>query len=131
MLSMHPHDRETAGSAYELQRAAANFRRSVRDPDAVSTLPTTLAHVSDAIDELATSMLVLAHTVGDYANPPDTRLDDDALFPEARALRWHLHELASRLRASQRACPSARRWADDVLAKHPAEGSAERNAARS
>jgi hypothetical protein len=103
----------------------------MRGPDAVRTLPMTLAYVDECIDELAASMLVLAQAVGEYAHPPDTDLDDDVLSPEARALRWHLHEVASRLRASQRACPSARLWANDLLATRPAEGRAWSDAVRS
>jgi hypothetical protein len=120
MLSVPPDNREAARAAYELQRAAANLRRGVRGPDAVQALPMTLAHVDQALGELATTMLVLAEAVDESVNPADAGLDD-ALPPEARALRWHLHNVASRLRASQRACPSARDWANDLLATRPAE----------
>lgn len=120
MRSVPPDHREATRAAYELQQAAANLRSGVRGTDAVQALPMTLAHVDRALGELATSMLVLAQAVGESVNPADTVLDD-ALSPEARALRWHLHEVASRLRASQRACPSARLWADDLLATRPAE----------
>ena len=115
MLPAPPDNQAAARSAHELQRAAANFRRAVRAPNAVETLPVTLAHVDQAIGELATSMIGLAQTVGEYASPSDSRPQDDALPSEARALRWHLHELASRLRASQNACPATRLWADDLL----------------
>jgi hypothetical protein len=121
MLSVPPDNREATRAAYELQRAAANLRRAVRGPDAVEELPLTLAHVDQALGELATSTLVLAQAVGEYANPANTSLDDDVLSPEARALRWHLHEVAARLHAAQRSCPSARLWASDLLATRPVE----------
>ena len=116
MISVHPHSRNATRSAYELQRAAANLRRSVRDPDAVRVLPVTLAHVDEVLDELATTMLVLAQSVVETTGAPDTSLDEELLSPEARALRWHLHELASRLRAARSASVSSREWADELFA---------------
>ncbi len=115
MISVHPHSRNATQSAYELQRAAANLRRSVRDPDAVGVLPVTLAHVDEVLDELATSMLVLAHSVAETTGSPNTR-DEESLSPQARSLRWHLHELAARLRAARSANATAREWADELLA---------------
>ncbi len=116
MISVHPHSRNATQSAYELQRAAANLRRSVRDPDAVRVLPVTLAHVDEVLDELATTMLVLAESVVETTGSPNTSLDEELLSPQARALRWHLHELAARLRAARSASVSSREWADELLA---------------
>jgi hypothetical protein len=116
MPSVPADNREATRAAYELQQAAAKLRSGVRGADAVHALPMTLAHVDQALGELATSILVLAQAVGESVHPAG-----DALSPEARALRWHLHEVASRLRSSQRACPSARLWANDLLATRPAE----------
>jgi hypothetical protein len=111
MISGHPHSQDTPRSAYELQRASANLRRSVRDPDAMRTLPLTLAHVEATIDDVATTVLVLAQAV---AEGPDTSHGEDLLSPEARALRWHLHELAARLRGARSAAASSREWADQL-----------------
>ena len=116
MISVHPHSRNATRSAYELQRAAANLRRSVRDPDAVRVLPVTLAHVDEVLDELATTMLVLAQSVAETTGSPNTSLDHELLSPQARALRWHLHELAARLRAARSAGASSREWAEELLA---------------
>jgi hypothetical protein len=116
MISVHPHSRTATRSAYELQRAAANLRRSVRDPDAVRVLPVTLAHVDEVLDELATTMLVLAQSVAETTGSPNTSLDHELLSPQARALRWHLHELAARLRAARSAGASSREWAEELLA---------------
>ena len=35
--------------------------------------------------------------------------------PDARALRWHLFHLSTRLRGAEDACPDARRWARKLL----------------
>ena len=48
-------------------------------------------------------------------------LDRDALSPDARALRWHLFHIATRLRGAQDACPDARRWARELLLELPGE----------
>jgi hypothetical protein len=120
MNSVPTDNPDAARSARELERAAASFRRGVRGADAVRSLPVTLAHIDEAIGELAASMVVLAQAVGEYGSPSAVALEDDALPAEARALRWHLHELASRLRAAQDACPAVRLWADDLLAAQAA-----------
>ncbi len=119
MISVHPHSQDTPRSAYELQRASANLRRSVRDPDAMRTLPLTLAHVEETIDDVATTMLVLAQAVAERPGPSNTSLGEDLLSPEARALRWHLHELAARLRDARSAATSSREWADELLGAQP------------
>lgn len=116
MIPVHQHSQDTQRGAYELQRASANLRRSVRDPDAMRTLPLTLAHVEETIDDVATTMVVLAEAVAEWPGSSNTSLGEDVLSPEARVLRWHLHELAARLRGARSAATSSREWADELLA---------------
>jgi hypothetical protein len=85
----------------------------LRGRDALENLPATLAHVGDAVDDLASGMLVLAETVAESAGL-GTSLDFDHLPPEERALSWHLHELAARLRAARASVETARGWAREL-----------------
>jgi hypothetical protein len=72
-------------------------------------IPITLSHLEEALERLSTGAVKLAQAVEDWNGEPD------ALPPEARALRWHLFHLASRLRGAQEACPETRRWAREVV----------------
>jgi hypothetical protein len=119
MISVDPHSQDTSRSAYELQRASANLRRSVRDPELMRTLALTLAHVEQTIDDVATTMLVLAQAVAEFPAWSNTSVGEDVLSPEARALRWHLHEFAARLQGARSAAASSREWADELLAARP------------
>jgi hypothetical protein len=94
--------------------AAADLRRSLRGPNALDTLPLTLGNLESGIDELAACMVVLAQVVAESADQPETTLDLDHLPPEARALCWHLHEFAARLRAARAAGTTAREWAEEL-----------------
>lgn len=123
MISNHPTARVMTTSADQLAGAATSLRRSVRGPDALRTLPLTLALVERALDELATGMVVAAQVVAESPDQPNTSLDLDHLGPEARALCWHLHELAARLRAARAAGTTAREWAR-ALASEGAEAQA-------
>jgi hypothetical protein len=98
-----------AGSAHQLQRAAGGMQKRASDPEAVPALPVTLSHLEEALERLSTGAVKLAQAVEDWNGEPD------ALPPEARALRWHLFHLASRLRGAQEACPETRRWAREVV----------------
>jgi hypothetical protein len=122
----HSHPPAATAGADEVARAATSLRRSLRGPQALRTLPQTLAHLDTAIDELATSMVGLAQLVAESEDQPASSLDLDHLSPEARALCWHLHELAARLRAARAAGATARQWADDLPpAKAPRWGGVE------
>src|SRR3954469_21288416 len=68
-----------ATGAHQSERAAGAVLRDASTPDAVPATPVALAHLEEALDRLST--------------------DTAALPPAARALRWHLLHLATRLRA--------------------------------
>ena len=117
MVSEH-HNERAAPSAEQLAVAATSLRRSAGGPDALQSLPATLAHVGEAVDELASGMLVLAETVA-KSSGLGTSVDLDHLPPQARALSWHLHELAARLRAARASVETARDWAHEQRASAP------------
>src|SRR5690242_17533010 len=106
MITEHHNERTATPSAEQLAVAAMSLRFSAAGPDALESLPATLAHVGDAVDDLASGMLVLAETVAKSAGL-GTSLDLDHLPPEERALSWHLHELAARLRAARASIATA------------------------
>jgi len=112
MTTEHHNERATANSE-QLAVAAMSLRHSAAGPDALLSMPATLAHVSDAVDDLASGMLVLAETVA-KSSGLRADLDLDHLPPEARALSWHLHELAARLRAARASAETARDWAHEL-----------------
>jgi hypothetical protein len=103
-----------ADSAHDLQRAAGDIQQRASATGTVPALPVALAHVEEALDRLATSMVMTAEAVQEWAGEPTP----DALAPDARALRWHLHHLATRIRGAQEACPDGRRWARELLEPH-------------
>ena len=105
--------REPATGAYQVQRAAGDVLRDASAPDAVPTLPVALAHLEEALDRLSTSMVLAAQAVEDWPGAAET--DAPTLSSDARALRWHLYHLATRLRGAEGACPDARRWARQLL----------------
>lgn len=113
MITEHHNERAATANAEQLAVAAMSLRHSAAGPDALLNMPATLAHVSDAVDDLASGMLVLAETVA-KSSGLRTGLDLDHLPPEARALSWHLHELAARLRAARASTETARDWAHEL-----------------
>jgi hypothetical protein len=104
-----------AGSAQQLQRAVADLQQRASSHDTVPALPATLADLEESLDRLAASMVKTAQAVEEWAGATEADLDRDALSPDARALRWHLFHIASRIRGVQDACPDARRWARELL----------------
>ncbi len=62
-----------------------------------------------------------AQTVDEWTEEAEAELDCDAHSPDARALRWHLFHIASRLRGAHDAFPEARRWARALLVGPPEE----------
>jgi hypothetical protein len=121
---MHPSLRrghDIAESAHQLQRAAGALQQRASSRDTVPALPSALAHLEEALDRLATSMVKTAQTVEEWAGAAENDLDHDALSPDARALRWHLFHIATRLRGAEAACPDARRWARELLLELPGE----------
>jgi len=115
------HDESAAPmSAGRLAEAAAGLRATGAAPHELDALPLTLSHVGDAIDDLASGMLVLGETVARSSGPADASLDLDHLPPEARALCWHLHELAARLRAARASAATAHDWSRDLAQRRAA-----------
>jgi hypothetical protein len=104
---------ELAATAYQLQRAAGDVVRDASAPGAVEALPVALAHVEEALDRLSTSMVKAAQAVEEW--PDAAEGGTGTLSSDARALRWHLLHLATRVRGAQDACPDARRWARKVV----------------
>jgi hypothetical protein len=119
-LALSDQDRALASSAHELQRAAGTLQAHAANPDAVPTHGITLAHVEEAIDRLAVAMEQIANAVADWCGEPSP-VADNALPPEARALRWHLASVADRLRDSELACASSRDWTRRLLGNLPAD----------
>jgi len=111
-LSLRNHPALAIG-AHQLQRAAGGVLRNASSPDAVPALPVALAHLEEALDRLSTSMVKAAQAVEDWPGAAET--DASTLSSDARALRWHLYHLATRLRGAEGACPDARRWARQLL----------------
>jgi hypothetical protein len=95
MLTEHPHEPATT-------------------PRELDTLPRTISHVGDAIDELARRVITLSDTVAASSALGDVGPDLDHLPAEERALSWHLHELAARLRAARASAETARHWAREL-----------------
>ena len=106
-------------SAAQLAEAAADLRATMAAPHAPDTLPLTLARVGDAIDDLASGMLVLGETAARSSGLADMSPDLDHLRPEARALCWHLHELAARLRAARASAETAHAWSRNLAERRP------------
>ncbi len=112
---------DIAEGAHQLQRAAGAVHQRASSQDTVPALPSALAHLEEALDRLATSMVKAAQTVEEWPGGAEADLDRDVLSPDARALRWHLFHIAARLRGAQDACPDARRWAHELLVELPGE----------
>jgi hypothetical protein len=108
---------ELAAGAYQLQRAAGGVLREASAPDAVPALPVALAHLEEALDRLSISMVKTAQAVEEWPGAAET--ETGTLSAEARALRWHLFHLATRVRSAQDACPDTRRWAHKLLDDAP------------
>jgi hypothetical protein len=108
-------------SAEQLAAAAARLRRDLAGLDAIEALPLTLSRVGDAIDDLASGVLILGETVARSSGLDDPSPDLDHLPPEARALCWHLHELAARLRAARASVETAHDWSRDPALRRAGE----------
>jgi hypothetical protein len=117
---------DIAATAHQLQRAAGQLQQRASGPETVAALPVTLAHLEEALERISTSTAKMAQAVEEWAAGCDEQVDNDTIAPQARALRWHLFHLGSRLRGAQDACPDARRWARTMLSEcsHEDEGAA-------
>ena len=112
-------NRALASSAHELQQAAGLLQSHAARPDAVPTYGIALAHVEEAVDRLAAALDQMANAVAEWCGESDAVVEEPALPPEARALRWHLHAAAMSLRASEGACTTSREWARRLLVAVP------------
>lgn len=120
-LALSDQDRALAASAHMLQRAAGRLQTHADAPGAVPTHELTLAHVEEALDRLAVAMEQMANAVADWCGEPNPVVVDNALPPEARALRWHLESVADKLRDSELACATSRDWTRRLLGNAPAD----------
>ena len=111
--------RTLASSAHELQRAAGALQSHAAEPAAVPTYGITLAHVEEAVDRLAVSLDQMASAVAEWCGESDAVVEEPALPPEARALRWHLQAAATKLRTAEAACTASRDWTRRLLAAVP------------
>ena len=109
-------NRALASSAHELQCAGGTLQSHAVDADAVPTYGITLAHVEEAVDRLAVALDQMANAVAEWCEESDAVVQEPALPPEARALRWHLHAAAANLRTSEAACTASRDWTERLLA---------------
>jgi hypothetical protein len=103
-------------SAHELQQAAATLPNHAVPADAMLTYGVTLGHVEQAVDRLAVALDQMAIAVGEWCEESDAAVQEAALPPEARALRWHLHGAAANLRTAEAACTASRDWTRRLLA---------------
>jgi hypothetical protein len=117
MISERQNEPAVTTSAEQLVDAAAILRRDVLEFDAIAALPATLAHIADAVDELAGSVVVLAERVAKSPGGLGRTLALDHLPLDERALCWHLHEFAARLRAARASAESPREWAPSPAAQ--------------
>jgi hypothetical protein len=115
MIFQHQNERAVTASAEQLADAAAMLRRNLVEPDAIDALPATLAHIAGVVDDLAGGVVVLAEAVAKSSGGSGTSADP--LPPEHRALCWHLHEFAARLRAARASAETARSWAPEAAAR--------------
>jgi hypothetical protein len=77
--------------------------------------------VEEALDRLAVAMEQMANAVADWCGEPSAIVEDNALPPEARALRWHLQSVADKLRGSETACAISRDWTRRLLENPPTD----------
>ena len=112
---------QVPATASRLQRAANELRQRAGSPNAVPSLPVTLVHVEEALDQLAESMRVMAQAAAEWCAEDGAGVDEDTLQPEAQALLWHLRAVADTLDQSRDACPATREWARRLLDAAAAE----------
>jgi nucleotide-binding universal stress UspA family protein len=105
---------QVPATAARLNRAATEFRERAGSPSTVPRLPVTLAHLEDALDELAAVLRLLAEAAAEWCDTDDH--DECTLPPEAQALLWHLRSVASTLTDARDGCRIALRWAHQLLA---------------
>ena len=118
-LALSDQDRALATSAHQLQRVAGTLQTHAANRHAVPSHEITRAHVEEALDRLAVAMEQMANAVADWCGEPSAIVEENALRPEACALRWHLQSIADKLRDSELACASSRDWTRRLLGNAP------------
>jgi hypothetical protein len=108
---------QVPATANRLERAAGELRERAGSRCAVPSLPVTLDHVEDALDQLAASMRLMAEAAVEWSAQNGETTDEDVLPAETRALAWHLRRVADALTESRDACPAAGEWASRLLAQ--------------
>ena len=106
---------QVPAAASRLERAADELRQRAGSPNAVPSLPATLAHIETALDQLAASMRLMAHAAAEWCGEDGARVEENALPPDARALLWNLRAVADTLIESRDGCPATREWARRLL----------------
>jgi hypothetical protein len=112
-----------AASASRLRRAAGELREWAGSPDAVPSLPITLAHVEDALDQIAESMQLMARSIESGHGARGAIAEDNAAGAEAHNLDLQLQLIATSLMDARDACPSACEWARRLVAMAAADRS--------
>lgn len=107
---------DIAGEAHNLQRSAGAMQRSASRERSARALPPALAHLEEALDRLAASMVISAQRLDEWRTGRDVTAAES---PSGRALEWHLCHLAARIRSAQEACPETRRWARELAQESP------------
>jgi hypothetical protein len=104
-----------AATASRLRRAAGELEQWAGNPDLVPGLPVSIAHIEDAFDQVASGLQLMAWSVEGWCGEDDAIPGEDALPPEARALRHELRAIADTLIDARDACPAACEWARRLL----------------
>ena len=116
---------DIADSAHQLQRVAGALQQTRLEPRRGSGSPVSARSSRGSPDRLATSMVKTAQTVEEWTTDAEAELDSSADSPGARALRWHLFHIASRLRGAHDAFLEVRRGSR-TAARAPRRGAAGR-----
>jgi hypothetical protein len=69
-------------------------------------LAVVFADIESALGDLAAAAELTGHAIIDRDRPPGARATQVSPTPQARAVSWRLHGLASALRASREVCPA-------------------------
>lgn len=104
---------QVPATAARLDRAAAELRERAGSPLATPRLPVTLTHLEHALDQLATTMRLLAEAATEWHDMDDAA--ERPLPPDARALLWHLRSVADTMTDARDGCRTALPWARKLL----------------
>jgi hypothetical protein len=74
--------------------------------DQLSDLAVVFADIERGLGDLAAAAELTGYAIIDKDRPPGARATQVSPTPQARAVSWRLHGLASALRASREVCPA-------------------------